>query len=150
MRIGIDFDNTIVDCEGGHAAAVERGLIGADFPKRKNAVRDYLNHSGRSEAFTELQGYVFGARVDLTRPREGSAISLPPHGRAVTRILWSATRYAGPLLGSAYDLHGSARAFPCCHGIVADEAIAGDHVFFEETKQEEGQPRGCPGTRCVH
>ena len=44
MRIGIDFDNTIVDYEGAfHAAAMERGLITADLPKTKNSVRDFLN-----------------------------------------------------------------------------------------------------------
>ena len=47
MRIGIDFDNTIVDYEGAfHAAAMERGLVTADLPKTKNSVRDFLNSAG--------------------------------------------------------------------------------------------------------
>ena len=72
MRIGVDFDNTIADYEGVfHAAAIERGLIDADLPKGKNAVRDFLNSSGRKDDFTALQGYVYGSRMDLARPYQG-------------------------------------------------------------------------------
>jgi phosphoglycolate phosphatase-like HAD superfamily hydrolase len=66
MRIGIDFDNTIVCYDGVfHAAALERGLIPADHPRDKNSVRDYLHGQNRHDAFTELQGYVYGTRMDL-------------------------------------------------------------------------------------
>ena len=66
MRIGIDFDNTIACYDGVfHAAALERGLIPADLGRDKNSVRDHLNGAGRKDDFTELQGYVYGARMDL-------------------------------------------------------------------------------------
>ena len=66
MRIGIDFDNTIACYDGVfHAAALERGLIPAQLGRDKNSVRDYLNGAGRADDFTELQGYVYGARMDL-------------------------------------------------------------------------------------
>ena len=72
MRIGIDLDNTIANYDGVfHAAALERGLIPAGLGTSKNAVRDHLNRSGRKGAFTELQGYVYGARMDLVSPYPG-------------------------------------------------------------------------------
>src|SRR5579883_2684875 len=74
MRIGIDFDNTIACYDGVfHAAALERGLIPPDLARDKNSVRDHLNGSGRKDDFTELQGYVYGARMDLVSPFPGFA-----------------------------------------------------------------------------
>ncbi len=66
MRIGIDFDNTIVCYDGVFLrAAREFGLSTADLGASKNAVRDHLNNSGRADEFTRLQGYVYGSRMDL-------------------------------------------------------------------------------------
>ena len=74
MRIGIDFDNTIACYDGVfHQAALERGLIPADLGRDKNTVRDHLNGSGRKDDFTELQGYVYGARMELVSPYPGFA-----------------------------------------------------------------------------
>ena len=74
MRIGIDFDNTIACYDGVfHAAALERGLIPAKLGRDKNSVRDYLNGIGRADDFTELQGYVYGARMELAAPYPGFA-----------------------------------------------------------------------------
>ena len=36
-------------------------------------MRDYLNGSGRKDDFTELQGYVYGSRMDLVAPYAGVA-----------------------------------------------------------------------------
>ena len=64
MRIGIDFDNTIV-CydEIFHRLAVERGLIGPDAPRGKSMVRDALRRSGREAEWTRLQGEAYGPRI---------------------------------------------------------------------------------------
>jgi len=72
MRIGIDFDNTIACYDGVfHAAALERGLIPAELGRDKNSVRDYLNGAGRNDDFTELQGHVYGVRMDLVAAYPG-------------------------------------------------------------------------------
>src|ERR1700751_5341560 len=74
MRIGIDFDNTIACYDGVfHAAALERGLIPANLGRDKNVVRDHLNRGGRGDDFTELQGHVYGARMELAAPYPGFA-----------------------------------------------------------------------------
>src|SRR5215510_9369504 len=66
MRIGIDFDNTIACYDGVfHKAAVERGLVPVDLPSDKTSVRDHLRRAGREPDWTELQGYVYGSRMDL-------------------------------------------------------------------------------------
>ena len=72
MRIGIDFDNTIVCFDTlFHRAAVEKSLIPADLPLSKTSVRDYLRREGREEAWTELQGYVYGVKIHDAAPFPG-------------------------------------------------------------------------------
>lgn len=138
MRIGIDFDNTIACYDGVfHAAAIERGLIPPGLDRDKNSVRDHLNGSGRKDDFTELQGYVYGARMDLASPYPGFAEFV---GRAQTAghtlfIISHKTRY--PLRGPKHDMHAAARGFLATHGLVGHGAARIDpaHVYFELTKE---------------
>ena len=72
LRIGIDFDNTIACYDQlFHRMALEKGLIPADLPEGKSQVRDYLRHGGKEDAWTELQGHVYGARMGEAPPFPG-------------------------------------------------------------------------------
>ena len=65
MRIGFDFDNTIVSYDAlFYRVAVEQSLVPTDLPQSKLAVRDYLRKVGNEDAWTEMQGYVYGARMN--------------------------------------------------------------------------------------
>jgi hypothetical protein len=138
MRIGIDFDNTIACYDGVfHAAALERGLIPFDLGQSKNSVRDFLNGSGRKDEFTVLQGYVYGARMDLVSPYAGFDRFL---GRAHILghdIFVVSHKTKHPMLGPKHDMHEAAREFLVGNGIVSDEAIQNDRVFFELTKESK-------------
>jgi len=138
MRIGVDFDNTIVDYEGVfHAAALERGLIDSALPKGKNAVRDFLNGSGRKDDFTALQGYVYGSRMDLARPYDGfrEFVITARAGAHDVFIVSHKTRF--PLLGPKYDMHEAARAFLRDRELSGDEVVPSEQIFFEETKEQK-------------
>lgn len=149
MRIGIDFDNTIACYDGVfHAAALERGLIPADLDRGKNSVRDFLNGSGRKDAFTELQGHVYGARMDLAALYPGVAefVAMARAAGHDLSIVSHKTRH--PLLGPRHDLHAAARAFLLARGLVGEGAlqIPSAQVFFEETKEAKvarAAARGC-------
>jgi len=140
MRIGIDFDNTIACYDGVfHAAALERGLIPSELGRDKNSVRDHLNDAGRNDDFTELQGYIYGARMDLVAPYPGltdfvAAAHMTGHELFVVS---HKTRY--PLLGPKYDMHAAARGFLSAHGLMGEGALQIDpsRVFFELTKEEK-------------
>lgn len=138
MRIGIDFDNTIACYDGVfHRAALERGLIPSDLPAGKNSVRDFLNGSGRRDAFTELQGYVYGARMDLAVPCPG-AREFVLAGRAAGHrifIVSHKTRY--PMLGPKYDLHASALKFLDEHRFVGSDAVSSGDIFLEPRREEK-------------
>jgi hypothetical protein len=138
MRIGIDFDNTIADYGGAfHAAALERGLITADLPKDKNAVREFFNRSGRNHDFTALQGYVYGARMDLAKPYAGVSdfIGMARDRKHELFIVSHKTRY--PLQGPRYDMQKAARDFLLGNQLSGSGAIPEQSIFFEETKDEK-------------
>jgi hypothetical protein len=138
MRIGIDFDNTIACYDGVfHAAALERGLIPADLGAGKNDVRDYLNGSGRKDDFTELQGYVYGARMDLVSPYPGvrEFIAAARAGGHALFIVSHKTKT--PMRGPAYDMHAAARGFLEAQRLTGAAMVAAQDVFFELTKEEK-------------
>ena len=140
MRIGIDFDNTIACYDGVfHAAALERGLIPTDLGRDKNSVRDHLNGSSRKDDFTELQGYVYGARMDLVSPYPGFAGFVVAARKAGHDLFIVSHKTRHPILGPKHDMHAAARGFLDDRGLVGSGAaqIAPENVFFELTKDEK-------------
>lgn len=151
MRIGVDFDNTIVCYDGlFHRVALEEGLIPASLPADKGSVRDYLRKIGREDAWTAMQGTVYGARM-----LEASAFPgvLDFFRRAVRGgldicIVSHKTRH--PYLGPKYDLHEAAAGWLERTGFFDgdDIGMTRGQVFFELTKQEKLRRIGA--TRCTH
>lgn len=134
MKIGIDFDNTIACYDGVfHAAALERGLISPDLGRDKNSVRDFLNGSGRKDEFTALQGYVYGARMDLVSPYPGFADFVSAARAAGHTLFVVSHKTRTPILGPAYDMHAAARGFLEAQGL----GFSNDDAFFELTKEEK-------------
>ena len=140
MRIGIDFDNTIACYDGVfHQAALERGLIPPDLARDKNSVRDHLNGSGRKDDFTELQGYVYGARMELVSPYPGFAEFIGAARRAGHHLFVVSHKTQHPILGPKHDMHAAARYFLAGRGLTGAQShqIDPENVFFELTKGEK-------------
>jgi hypothetical protein len=110
VRIGVDFDNTIVSYDAlFHRVALERDLIPRELPQTKLSVRDYLRRAGKEDAWTEIQGYVYGARMDDAIAYSG-AIDFLAWAREERRDLVIVShRTRRPFLGHPYDLHDAAR-----------------------------------------
>ncbi|MGH6804758.1 MAG: hypothetical protein ACREC3_15545 [Methyloceanibacter sp.] len=139
VRIGLDFDNTIVSYDTlFHKVAFEQGLIPADLPQTKLAVRDYLRHQGQEEVWIEMQGYVYGARMSEAETYPG-VLDFFRWARAnhiPTFIVSLKTRH--PFSGPQYDLHQAARAWVSEH--LHNEStpfVEPDAVYFELTKEEK-------------
>jgi hypothetical protein len=140
MRIGIDFDNTIACYDGVfHAAALEKGLIPAGLRRDKNSVRDHLNGSGRKDDFTELQGYVYGARMELVSPYPGFTEFVEAARSAGHTLFIISHKTKHPILGPRHDMHAAARAFLAARGLMGANLnqINPTSVFFELTKEEK-------------
>lgn len=135
MRIGIDFDNTIVRYdEAFHAAALEKKLIPPSTPCSKNAVRNYLRKIGNEAAWTELQGYIYGARMDLASsyPGVNQFFSFCRSKNISVFIISHKTKR--PFLGPAHDLHDAASNW-----LKSQNFSWTPPIFFELTLQEKLQ-----------
>ena len=137
LRIGLDFDNTIVRYDDVfHRVALERGLIPADLPATKGSVRDYLRRAGREDAWTEMQGYVYGPRMKDAAMFPGvfDFLQFCRSREVITFIISHKTQK--PYLGPEYDLHQAARDWIEAQGFYdpARGGLARDHVYFELTK----------------
>ena len=151
MILGVDFDNTIVRYdELFHRIAVERGLIPATVPARKNEVRDFLRRRGQEPAWTELQGYVYGPRMPEAQLFPGV---LEFFTRCVRRKLplyiishKTPTAAAGP----AYDLQQPAREWLAAQGFFdpARVGLSPERVCFGATRQDK--IRFIRETGCTH
>ena len=136
MRIGIDFDNTIVCYDGiFHEVAVKRGLIPYDFPTDRESLRDHLNSTGLADDFTRLQGFVYGPGIEqatLWPDVKDFVARASSQGHFVCVISHKSVR---PMLGPAYQLRDYARAFLQRSGLVGPGLIPPDSIYFEETQE---------------
>lgn len=150
MRVGIDFDNTIVSYDAlFHRVALEQGLVPPDLPMSKVSVRDYLRRINKEDLWTEMQGYVYGARMDEAATYAGvlEFLRWARHNAIAVAIVSHKTRQ--PFLGPKYDLHAAARAWVAHHLRDEDGALVEpSSVFFELTKEAKLARIG--GLGCTH
>jgi hypothetical protein len=139
MRIGIDFDNTIVSYDSlFHSVAVERQLLPVETPMRKLAIRDYLRGVGREQSWTEMQGHVYGARMCDARAYPGAIefVRRAREGGHSIAIISHKTRW--PFAGEQHDLHAAARSWIERHlGGEGIPLVPPELVFFELTQDEK-------------
>jgi hypothetical protein len=139
VRIGVDFDNTIVSYDAlFHRVALERSLIPSGLSSTKLSVRDYLRQAGKEDVWTEMQGYVYGARMDDAVAYSG-AIDFFSWARIQgldLAIVSHKTRY--PFIGHPYDLHEAARSWVTRFLIDRPQPLIKEvDVYFEVTKEEK-------------
>lgn len=142
MIIGLDFDNTIVNYDGVfHRVAVEKGLVPPETPVSKNAVRDTLRARDAEDAWTELQGYVYGCRMRDADCFPGVLDCLAACRTQGAFLYIVSHKTRTPYLGPAYDLHQAARDFLHEKGLLIPDAtgLSPDRVFFELTKAEKNK-----------
>ncbi len=142
MKLGIDFDNTIVCYDGlFHHVALERALIPPDLAPGKNSVRDYLRKTDREETWMELQGYIYGERMIEAKPFPGALEFF--RWADANGLPWCiiSHRTRRPFIGPEYDLHACARKWLEMQGLPASNSSAPDapKVFFELTKQAKAE-----------
>ena len=143
FTIGIDFDNTIVCYDKiFHQVASERGLIPRDTPMNKESVRDYLRKTGKEEIWTEMQGYVYGARMSDVSAFPGALDCIARLREKSIPVFIISHKTRHPYKGKAYDLHVAAREWLKVNSIPLKD------VFLMETKQEKLEQIGKCG--CTH
>lgn len=140
MFIGFDFDNTIVCYDGVfHQVALEQGLIPEDLPKSKEKVRDHLRAIGKEDDWTEMQGYVYGMRMnDVTAFPDVLEFMRELNERSIDFCIIS-HKTKTPYRGPEYDLHAAALGWMESRGLFDknDIGLPRDRVIFEPTKLDK-------------
>lgn len=136
MKIGIDFDNTIVCYDGlFHELARQKDLVPQTTPVDKTAVRDHLRSVDAEDEWTRLQGIAYGTRILGASPFpavKGFFMEAEEHGHEIF-IISHKTRH--PYLGEKTDLHQAALHWLLHGGFIGSEDDLGRKVFFEPEKE---------------
>lgn len=139
LKIGLDFDNTIVNYDKVfYDVAIEWSVVPKDIPANKLAVRNFLREKGKEDCWTEMQGYVYGARMDDAQLYPGliEFIHKAKHAGHTLAIISHKTLH--PFLGPKYNLHDAARKWIekniCSNG---KRLLEEENVFFEITKEKK-------------
>jgi hypothetical protein len=151
MRLGIDFDNTIVCYDAlFHRVALEDGVIPSDLPANKSDVRNHLRSIGREDVWTEMQGRVYGARMAEADPYPGVLAFFQNCRAAGIPVFIVSHKTRRPFAGEPYDLHAAALGWLTNQGFFDAERIGlpREDVFFELTKQAKLERIAACG--CTH
>lgn len=137
MKIGFDFDNTIVSYDAlFHTVAREQNLIPDTIPVNKVAVRDHLRSLGQETRWTEMQGYVYGARMDEALAYPGIIEFFERAATLGHELVIVSHKTKHPFLGFPYDLHAVARSWVKSHLVTSHKPLLSEQsVFFELTKE---------------
>lgn len=132
MIIGIDFDNTIVNYDGVFAeAAVEKNMLWVNSLITKANVKQFVLSEGSEADWTELQGYVYGSKMEDAVIYQGvkDFIGICAEIGWDSIIISHKTKH--PVIGPKYDLHGAAQQWIDSAGLKISD------VFFETTREDK-------------
>ena len=142
MRIGLDFDNTIVGYDHVFArAAVEGGVLPADFQGGKLEVREAVRALEKGEQrWQMLQGQVYGKHMPEARMIDGVGdFLLRCKERGDTLYIVSHKTEYGHFDDSFINLRDAARAWMANKGLFNQEKYSLDpyKVSFHGTRDEK-------------
>ncbi|HYK23715.1 MAG TPA: hypothetical protein VEU75_03515 [Candidatus Acidoferrum sp.] len=142
LRIGIDFDNTIITYDDVFlSTARDRRLIGANFSGRKQAIRDAIRLQPDGElSWQKLQGHVYGRGLAQAAMSKG-ADSFLRRCRAenVPVMIVSHKTEFGHYDPERLNLRDAAREWMTKYEFFSDAGygIAPANVYFEGTRQDK-------------
>jgi hypothetical protein len=142
LRIGLDFDNTIITYDAVFLAAARKwGLVGANFTGGKQAIRDTIRLLQDGElSWQKLQGQVYGKGLARAEMVEGvDAFLRRCRKNNVPAVIVSHKTEFGHHDPDRINLRDAARAWMAEHGFfqAAGYGIEPNAVYFESTRQDK-------------
>ena len=139
MRIGFDFDNTIVEYKDiFYLEASKRGFPKSNVIPMKNEIRNYYINRNQEDIFIELQAEVYGKAIQQASIAPGLEqlfIELRQNGHEIF-VVSHKTIY--PYKGPRYNLREAAIEWVNKQLIVGeDRPIPMRNVYFEPTKEKK-------------
>ncbi len=152
MKVGIDFDNTLVSYDDIFLrAAIERKLLPEHFTGDKTEVRDSIRSLVGDEQWAKLQAEVYGRRMAEATMIEGASdfVAACRANNATVSIVSHKTRFAAADPGGA-DLHEVAILWMERNRFFSKDGLRleRDDVFFEPTRK--AKCRRIAALECSH
>ncbi len=138
MKIGLDFDNTLISYDAlFYKVALEKGLIPKELEPTKLGVRNYLRSISQDNNFTLLQGEVYGLRILEANPCIGMLNALKSIQKDEMKLLIVSHKTHTPYKGPSFDLHNAARGWLEKNGFFSKTGLCfnQNEVHFEPTKE---------------
>lgn len=112
LRIGVDFDNTIICYDQAFAGqARARNLVPEGISPTKLAIRDHLRAVGREDEWTQLQAEVYGPGIMEAEPFPGVTPFFQACRDLGVFVCVISHKTSRPYLGPPHDLHAWARTW---------------------------------------
>ncbi len=141
MHIGIDFDNTLVNYDAlFHRCASQQGLIPANLPPTKAAVRAWLwQQPDGNIPWTKLQGEVYGRRMAEAVVYPGVAEFFACCRTRAIPISIISHKLEYPTLGPQVNLRAAALAWMERHGFFATNGfgLSRAALCFEDSRADK-------------
>lgn len=132
MKIGFDFDNTIVCYDEAIEILSETLDLPTELNRNKISIRDYLRNQNRENEWTEFQGTLYGPGMQHAKPYEffieiAEYLKIQQHE---LHIVSHRSKY--PYVGEKHDLHLFAKKW-LNERINSKQLIEKSNIFFLET-----------------
>ncbi len=143
IKIGIDFDNTIVNYEDlFHQESIRRKLFKKSQKKKnsKNNLKNKLISNNREEEWTSIQGIVYGKKMLKAKPYTGSVKFINKYSNKKNfKIFIVSHKTLYPIIGEKINLHKISKNWIIKKKIFKNKKISwiNKHVFFLQTKKEK-------------
>jgi len=135
MRIGIDFDNTIICYDNVFfEVGIEHGFIDPSCGRTKVDVKNFINSKGRETDWTALQGIVYGSEINRAQPYSG-VMDFIHHATKQHQIYIVSHKTLFPLAGLKTDLHLAAHRWLEATGVM--NLIPAQSIYFELTIEKK-------------
>jgi hypothetical protein len=139
IKLGLDFDNTIVSYDIAIAVLAEELFdLPAEVPRTKLGVRDYLRGTEREAEWTAFQGELYGPGMQHAQPFDGAIETMLQLAASGHEMVIVSHRSRRPYGGQPHDLHAAARTWVAERlqsvGLFADNDKS---VNFLETRSEK-------------
>jgi hypothetical protein len=139
IKLGLDFDNTIVCYDAAIAQLAEELFdLPPEVPRTKLGLRDHLRVAGREPEWTAFQGELYGPGMRHAQPFEGAIETMLQLEAAGHKLVIVSHRSRRPYAGEPHDLHAAARSW-VAERLQSAGLFAADNgsVNFLETRQEK-------------
>ena len=143
IKIGIDFDNTIVNYDNSfYQEGIKRKIFNINTPKKnsKNRLKKKLISINKEHEWTKIQGLVYGKNFDKAKPYKGSVKFINnfcKKKKFQLFIITNKTLY--PIIGEKINLHNKSKKWIFKNNIFKgkNKKWIKKHVFFLKSKNEK-------------